>query len=670
MTLARGAWQIWGNRNIVSAQRDNGAGPHGETAGLTATIQALKQTIAELTANERMASTMLETIPAVVLRISADERIEYINRILPEYSGSPLVGETIYAFAPPDQHELMRESLLSVRKTRSPSSFESLAEAPDGTRDWYHTTVGPILEGGTLRGFTLISTNVSRTRRVEQELSESQARLRFALDAGNIGAWRWDILHDRVQWEDKLCSLFGVPPAQAPRTRDEFLALVPVDQRSRMRAHIESAVRTGVYPDFELRLDEAERTRWFIIKGGPVRGPDGSVVSLMGGVIDNTERKEIEEHLRHAQKLELAGLLSAGISHNFNNMLAVIVPVLEMARRNPSDLAPGLLGNALESAMQAGRLVKQLQVFANDRTARGLPESLGYVVGRVFELCRRTFDRRITIECAGTSLAQDIYVDGALMEQALMNIMINARDSLSDHPNGGARIQVELRRVEAASPAQRIPGATGDFVLVEIRDTGRGMDEQTSARIFEPFFTTKAGGRGTGLGLSTAWMTLQAHRGTIECESTPGSGTTFRLLVPKETGVEPPPNEDTTGGFGGRGEAILVVDDEPAVRHATSEMLRALGYTAFPAASGEEAMAIAGKEDIAAALLDHSMPGMSPESTLTALRELLPGLPIISFSGLGGSLPGASTHLVKPVTSQTLALCLRALLEPDPRSTP
>lgn len=613
-----------------------------------------------------MLRTVLDTMPAVVMRVSLDGTITFINRVLPEYAGTPPVGRSIYDFAPADQHEVMRQSLARAIETRGPVSFESIAEAPDGTRDWYSTTLGPVLDGEALVALTMVSTNVSHVKRIEQALRDARTHTALALDAGNVGTWRWDQREDVVVWDDKLCALFGLTQAEAPKTYPAFLALASDDQREALRRHIDTAVATGAYPDFELRADLPSGTRWFIIKGGTLRDAEGRVTGLLGGVIDDTDRRKLAEHLRQSQKLEAVGQLSAGVAHNFNNMLAIIVPVLEMLERRANGQDAALVADALASALNAADLVRQLMLFARTRPhAAARQEPLAVALERAVALCRRTFDRRITLTMDGVEAARDVSVDAAEMEQAVLNLLLNARDALEgvDAP----RIDVTVRRVARAS-ARWPEGASPDSAIeVRVRDNGRGMDEPTRQRIFEPFFTTKPVGQGTGLGLSTAWAMAQRHGGFIECESALDAGTTFSLVLPiaqvdAHPGAPPPPQAAARGD----GQKVLIIDDEPAVRRASAATLAAWGYTPLTAASGDEGVALSKQTTVDVVLLDYSMPGLSAESTIEQLRALRPGLPIVCFSGLGVTLEGATAHLAKPATFEALVAAVGGALARRP----
>ncbi len=474
------------------------------------------------------------------------------------------------------------------------------------------------------------------------ELLESRARLEVALDAGRLGLWRWDAAADSIDWHDHLCAMFGLEPAHAPRRRADWMAIVPPGYREQMDAQIDAALETGDYPDFELAVGVAPSKRWFVVRGFPTRTPEGRITGLMGGVLEVTGLRVLEEQMRQTQKLEALGQLSAGVAHNFNNMLAAIVPVIELAKlKTPSDA--DLFDLALQSARHAAELVKDLMLFARrEADPKGVPEALDVVVRRAAELCGRTFGQQVRVAVRDLQAASGVFVDGARTEQVLLNLIVNARDAVENLP--APRRTVTLSAHE---------GAQGDFVEIRVADLGDGMDDAVRQRIFEPFFTTKPIGRGTGLGLPTAWGAVEAQGGHLSCESVPGVGTTFVLALPSRSlGTQPLCKPDTPAPPSSA--RVLIIDDEPHVLRSTIMLLELMGHQALGASSGEDGVRVARAEGVDVVLLDRSMPGQPPEATLAQLREIAADLPIIAFSGLADELEGATVQLGKPATWEQL----------------
>ncbi len=631
-------------------------------------LEMLRAKVARLEREQAFSKTILENAPAIVMRVSLEGVIEFVNHLLPQYASDTPVGRSIYSFLSVDQHQQVREALAEARKTRLPRGYESLVQGPDGKDDWYVTTAGPIIENDQVVALTLISVNTSRERKAEEALRGSRARLALALDAGNVGLWQWERHNDLVEWDEKLDTMFGLGPGRSPRNVADFLALIPEDQRQQMGEHIGRALATGMYPDFELTVDVRGQARWFMIKGGMLRGPGGEITGLLGGVVDITERRRIDEHLREAQKLEAVGQLSAGVAHNFNNMLGVIMPALELTRMAARPEDSVLLDDALTSATNAALLVRELMVFSHRGPSAGTrQEPLSEVVRRAVELCRRTFERRVSLQLGELEAARFAGVAAAPMEQAVMNLLLNARDALAEVTGRPLRIEVRARALDAKEAARRQPAAVGPYVELQISDTGCGMNAATRSRMLEPFFTTKPLGRGTGLGLATAWATVQVHRGFLECDSQLEAGTTFFLLLPAQA----QPVADSAPGSrgdesGGTGQLILVVDDEAAVARTNTAVLRSAGFRVVSAASGEEALELVRSTPVDAVVLDYSMPGLSAQQTLAGLRSRSPKLPVVCLSGLGIALEGATLQLTKPASRGELVAAVEKALRPPP----
>ena len=279
--------------------------------------------------NEALLRSVLENAPDFILRVTIDGTLLFLNRLVPGLTAEAAIGRSVLDFVAPESREIVLRTLEHVARTGEPGTYECKAIGPHGSMADYHTTVGPIREGGRVVALTLIGRDVSAQKATERALRESDEKLRLAIGATGVGTWSWDLKADVVSWDEALCRIFGVPCA--PQSFDEFLALMHPDDRARVGAHVRRSAETGVYPDLEHRIVRPDgETRWLLGKATMVRDALGKMALLIGGTFDITDRKRFEEQLRHAQKMEAIGQLSAGIAHNFNNMLAVIVPSIEV----------------------------------------------------------------------------------------------------------------------------------------------------------------------------------------------------------------------------------------------------------------------------------------------------------------------------------------------------
>jgi PAS domain S-box-containing protein len=350
---------------------------------------------------------------------------------------------------------------------------------------------------------------------------------------------------------------------------------------------------------------------------------------------DVTERYLAEERLRNAQKLDAVGSLTAGIAHNFNNMLAVILPVLEASVGSATPPARELTEDALHAAKRARDLVWQLMTFAGQQRRASSSQELSTIVDRAVSMCRRTFERQVQIDASIERVGARVVCDPTAIEQMLVNLLINARDAVTDARRDVPRIAVDLSdgcELPANAPD---PGNGRRYVRIRVRDNGMGMSDAVKQRVFEPFFTTKLPGKGTGLGLATSYAIARDHGGVIMLESENGAGTTFSVFLPcaaEEGSVSrstPPPSAEVV-----RSGRILLVEDEAAVQRVAFALLRARGHDVHTADDGEMAVEIldAGlTPDLV--LLDRSLPGWSVATTLQEIRRRIGSTPVLLFTG-------------------------------------
>ena len=432
----------------------------------------------------------------------------------------------------------------------------------------------------------------------------------------------------------------------------------------------------GASAGVPVRVDLPRQTtageRVFDASTTPIRTPDNRLTGYVVLLRDVTERRHLEEQLRQAQKMEAVGKLAGGVAHDFNNLLTAIIGFASLASDEVT--AGGSVHRSLaqirQSAEQAASLTRQLLAFGRRQIL--LPEvlDLGDVVEKVLPMLRRLIGEDITVT---TDLGPDvpaIRADRTQVQQVLLNLVVNARDAM---PRGGAlAIRTSQTTVEAQnSVAQEVE--PGRYVVLEVADTGQGVDAATADRIFEPFFTTKAFGQGTGLGLSTVYGIAKQSGGDVQVQSTPGRGATFRVLLPAAMDVpargpalEPAP----ALGSAVSGRVLLVEDDE-AVRDFVGEVLRASGWVVLTAASPAEALASAARQSLAIDLLvtDVVMPGMSGGDLADKLVAMRPGLPVLFITGYDdevvttrGLLGPARECLSKPFTPSQLRARVQSLL--------
>jgi len=353
-------------------------------------------------------------------------------------------------------------------------------------------------------------------------------------------------------------------------------------------------------------------------------------------VSDISQRKQLEEQLVHAQKMEAVGRLAGGVAHDFNNMLTVISGYTRMIldELSPHDPLREYADEIGKAADRAGAITNQLLAFSRRQVIVPRVVNINTVVAQTEKMLRRLLGEDIQLAIDLQPDLQNTKVDPTQIEQAIVNLAVNARDAM---PSGG-QIYIETANVHLDEEYVRthLGVKPGDFVMVAMSDTGHGMDPATRQRIFEPFFTTKEKGKGTGLGLATVYGMVKQSGGDIWVYSEPAKGTTFKLYFPVVAeGVTDQVSSASVGGNRQANETVLVVEDEKPVRDLTVRMLRQLGYNVLSAASGAEAIEISQSysKKISLLLTDVVMPNMSGRQVADALMSTRPDIKVLYLSG-------------------------------------
>jgi signal transduction histidine kinase len=381
------------------------------------------------------------------------------------------------------------------------------------------------------------------------------------------------------------------------------------------------------------------------------------------------ERERLENRLHQAQRLESLGQLAGGVAHDFNNLLAVILTcttfVAEATEGNESVRAD--VEQIKTAAERAARLTRQLLIFGRRDKANIEVLDLGAIVTDIHGLLARTIGENVTLVVRAADGLPAIRADRGQMEQVLINLAVNARDAMPD----GGTLTIRLGTTMLDDGYARLhPQITpGQYVELSVSDTGVGMPPEVLSRVFEPFFTTKPKDRGTGLGLATVHGIVAGSGGSLSVYSEPGMGTTFRAFFPPAQGRAAAPSEPAAAeATQGRGEKVLVVEDEPAVRQITARILRRNGYRVLEAASGAEALTLAADHPFDILLTDLVMPQVSGPELVQRIKQMHPEIPVLFMSGysqdvLGprGTLDADAPLIQKPFAAVDLLKAMRAV---------
>jgi PAS domain S-box-containing protein len=513
--------------------------------------------------------------------------------------------------------------------------------------------------------------DITARKRWERALRESEERFAKAFDASPAIAAILGLPEGRfLEVNRAFVALLGFAREQViGQTPAELGLWDPTDRGQRIA---ETVCSGRTVHNLECLIRAGDGRTLTLLASTERMDLSGNPVALLVGS-DITQRVQLEEQLRQAQKLEAIGLLSGGIAHDFNNILGVITGNAHIARL---DLPPGHpaeqgIGEILHASKRAANLVRQILAFARPQPQQLRRIRPSRVLAEGSQLLRATLPASVEIRTVAPETLPDIVGDETQLQQVLLNLATNSWHAMSGR---AGTISLSAEAVPADEAGTFHGGDPGPWVSISVSDTGKGMDPETLKRIFDPFFTTKAPGEGSGLGLSVVHGIVKGHRGSISVRSTPGVGTVFRILLPaapagaesKATEVNPFPS--------GHGERILYVDDELALVNVATVLLGRLGYDVQGFTSPAVALeALRVAPDLCHAVItDLNMPAMSGLEFARQVLAIRPGLPILLSSGNLTETPVAQARLLgirgfisKPHSLDELALRVHELLGPD-----
>jgi PAS domain S-box-containing protein len=498
----------------------------------------------------------------------------------------------------------------------------------------YHRFVAPHRVGGRVIGRVASYRDISRTVRMAAALEQHREFLEKAQEMAHIGSWVAELdASDRLGWSTETYRIFGVSRDAFAGTSEAFFALIHDDDRAFVRRASDAAILEGQVYDVDHRIVRpGGEIRWVHERADIIRDANGKAIRMVGIVQDITERRLLEERVRQSHKLEAIGRLAGGIAHDLNNVLTEIVGYTELALGSLESRHPSRadVDEVRRAAERAEAVTRQLLAFSRKQLLERRVFCLGTTVASLGRLLARLLGSDVELHTRIADAALSIHGDSGQIEQAVINLAVNARDAM---PAGG-RLTLEVAPFACDNAFARAhqPMPPGDYIELSVSDTGQGMSEDTRAHVFEPFFTTKEAGKGTGLGLAIVYGAVRQSGGHIFVDSEIGRGTTFRIFFPAPAGrIEAP---DLSAVRVPDAVTVLVVEDEVTVRTLVTTALTQHGYDVVSAASGEEALEIAGRgTGIGLLLTDVVMPGISGLDLARTLVRQKPGLPVIVMSG-------------------------------------
>jgi PAS domain S-box-containing protein len=512
-------------------------------------------------------------------------------------------------------------------------------------------------------------------RRHVRELESSETGRSTILESALDGIIMLNHEGRIIEFNPAAERIFGYTRAEA-MGKSLANTIIPPGQREVYLRGLESFLRTGEAPIIGQHVETTAMRSdgtLFPVELSVVRSPGDTPPVFIGFIHDITERKHLEEQLRHSQKMEGIGQLASGVAHDFNNLLTVIQGNASLLLLGDSgEIVTESAQQIVQAAERAAGLTRQLLLFSRKQRMEQVELDLNAVVGNMTKMLHRILGEDIALTTELAPRLPVVRADAGMIEQVLLNLAVNSRDAM---PAGGhLRISTSAETVNEKQAQQNPEATPGPCVCLRVSDNGPGIPPEILPHIFEPFFTTKEAGKGTGLGLATVYGIVKQHRGWLAIDSERGQGVTIRVYLPAFDGRNAAHDTRAPASNLPRGaETLLLVEDEPAVRHLATQILRMCGYTVLVAASGVEALELWSehKDDIELVLTDMIMPnGISGRQLAERLRTERPQIKVIFMSGYStdvssdGSILGSeASFLQKPCPARELAEIVRSRLD-------
>ena len=519
----------------------------------------------------------------------------------------------------------------------------------------------------------LVGTVLDVTERLRSEvlLERTIAELNGAQRAAGMGSWRWDLSH-KVEWSAGIYHLFGLK-GDEPASEELFFRHVHPDDQERVKAKRHEVLTSWIGLPIELRIVRADGgVREVFMHATALFDRSGALSGFSGVIQDITERKALEAQLRQSQKMEAIGTLAGGVAHDFNNYLMAIAGHAELLLLElPADHRARASVDAIEDAYQrCADLTKQLLTLSRRRRAELQRVDLSSLVSNIAPLLRSMLGETIELRM---DIAQSVTIeaDPAQVEQVIMNLAVNGRDAMPD--GGTLTLSVEEVFVEGGFAGNGAEPQE-NFVRLSVTDEGHGIEEEVRPRIFEPFFTTKGVGKGTGLGLATAYGIMTEAGGAIEVQSVVGQGSTFHTYWrPSQGEVKTREPSEATTAIQGAGRCVLLVEDVSEVRELLRRQLERAGYRVITATDGVQALQILSDTHVDVVVSDVVMPKMGGVELARRIEAQYRGVPYLLMTGYSAdALQGLSDAglskrvferlLRKPFTARQLTYAVGQLV--------
>jgi len=636
-------------------------------ARLSAEIAEREQIEKELRKSDERYRVLVERVPDVIYGLKPKSGvITFLNLQFERVTGWPRaqwLGRPFAEIVHPEDLPLAKAVHQMVLDGKTPERYELRILCKDGHYGIGEFTSIPEMHEGRVVGQIGVVHDITHRKQIENELRESESRLRTILEGIPDPVWMKDRDGVFLKVNRAWCAFCGkekedvigksdfevFDEAFASKVRREDLAVIQSEKRLRYEQCI-NMVRGMVWSD--------------TVKT-PLRDGQGRVIGTIGIARDITERKLMEEKLLRTQRMESLGALAGGIAHDLNNILGPIMMSASMLREKlPQATREELIASIQEATQRGAEIVNQILTYARGTKGERKVLDPHALISHVARILKETLPKSITLNSVLPEVLWNVTGDMTQLHQVFVNLCVNARDAMPD--GGTLTLSAENRELSKAAAAKIPDAKPGRYVRIKVTDSGQGIAQEILEKIFDPFFTTKEPGKGTGLGLSTVIGIVKSHGGFMTVDSKPGKGTQFRVYFPatEETAALPPEPPPASRQPGGNGELVLVVDDEVSICKMVDTILKKKGYEVLTASGGKEALTLYqkhGATKIKAVLTDVAMPVMDGVTFAEALQKINPAVTLIASTGQSSEQRyqelrerGVHLFLSKPYSAQQL----------------
>ncbi len=542
-----------------------------------------------------------------------------------------------------------------------------------------HSSAPLLNEKQGIIGAIGVNQDITKRKQAEDALRESEKKFKHVFESANVGK-SITSLEGEIESNNAFCELLGYSPKELRNKK--WQEITPPEEIEDIKALLEPLLK-GEKESLRFNKRYIHKNGSFIwadVSVAVSRDSEGNPNYFITTIVDITDRKKAEEEkekleaqLLQARKMESVGRLAGGVAHDYNNFLSVILGYTEMALEKTDKNNPlwDDLQEILTAARNSNKITNQLLAFARKQIVTPKVVDLNQAIEDMLNMLRRLIGEDIDLSWLPDMELWLVKMDSSQLNQILVNLCVNARDSIA----GIGRITIETENVtlDPAYCSGKTDFVPGEYASLVVSDNGCGMDKKTLERLFEPFFTTKGIGQGTGLGLSTVYGIVRQNDGLINVYSEPGEGTTFRIYLPRHAGTVKKKAASPAGQASrGRGETILVVEDEASILKLATRILEGIGYKVLPAGNPEAALELAGENigEISMLITDVVMPGMNGRELAESIHARFPDMKILFMSGYTsdaiahrGVLEEGVNFLSKPFTTKDLAAKVKSVMD-------